>query len=420
MDSKKIEERYRLAKEKYAEIGVDTEKALKAMDDVRISLHCWQGDDIQGFINDSALSGGIQVTGNYPGKARNIEELQKDVEKVLSLLPGKFNLNLHAIYPSRSLEGRDIDELVPEDFTGWVDWAKENNVGLDFNPTCFSHKMYKDNFTLSSPDKEVRDFWVKHCKACVRIGDYFGRELGIKCTTNIWIPDGMKDNPYSRLEARKRLTESLDQIIAEPYDKNNELLAVESKFFGIGAESYTVGSSEFYLGYAIKNQIADNLDAGHYHPNEFISDKISSVLMYTPELLLHVSRPINWDSDHVVIFDDELNRIAQALVRDNLMERTHIGLDFFDATINRIAAWVIGTRATQKAILKAYLEPTETMIKEENNLEYTNRLAMTEEMKSYPWGDVYDYYCLTHDVKVGTDWMEDVKTYENEVLRKRG
>jgi L-rhamnose isomerase len=273
---------------------------------------------------------------------------------------------------------------------------------------------------LASPDEEVRSFWIRHCQACVKIGDYFGKELGEKCVTNIWIPDGMKDNPYSRLEPRKRLEDSLDQILKTPYDKKNELLAVESKFFGIGAESYTVGSAEFYEGYAIRHQIADNLDAGHYHPNEFISDKISSLLMVTPELLLHVSRPVNWDSDHVVIFDDELNRISQALVRDDLIERTHIGLDFFDATINRIAAWVIGTRAMQKALLKAYLEPTAVLKKEELSFDYTDRLALTEELKSYPFGDVYDYYCQSQGVPVGTDWIREVKDYEANVLAKRG
>ncbi len=414
-----VEKRYLLAKEKYKTIGVDTDKALENLDKVKISLHCWQGDDIQGFVSQDALSGGIQVTGNYPGKARNIDELQQDIKKVLSLLPGHFKLNLHAIYVSRPLGNRDIDELVPSDFEGWIDFAKENKIGLDFNPTCFSHKMYKDNFTLSSPDKEVRDFWIRHCKACVKIGDYIGKELKEKCVTNIWIPDGMKDNPYSHLEARKRLEASLDEIISTPYDKNNELLAVESKFFGIGAESYTVGSSEFYLGYAIKNQIADTLDSGHFHPSEYISDKISSVLMYTPELLLHVSRPVNWDSDHVVIFDDELNRIAQSLVRDNLLDRTHIGLDFFDATINRIAAWVVGTRATQKALLKAFLEPHEEMIKDENDIKYTKRLVLSEELKAYPWGDVYDYYCYKNNIPVGETWLEEVDKYENEVLSKR-
>ena len=414
-----IEERYQIAKARYQEIGVDTDKALEELDKVRISLHCWQGDDIQGFVSKASLSGGIQVTGNYPGKARNLEELQQDVEKVLSLLTGHFKLNLHAIYVSRPLEGRDVDELVPEDFQGWVDWAKKNHVGLDFNPTFFSHRMYQNNFTLASPDQEVRDFWIRHGKACVRIGDYFGKELSEKCVTNIWIPDGMKDNPYSRLEARKRLESALDEITDTPYDKNNELLAVESKFFGIGAESYTVGSSEFYLGYAIKHQIADTLDSGHFHPSEYISDKISSALMYTPELLLHVSRPVNWDSDHVVIFDDELNRIAQALVRDDLLARTHIGLDFFDATINRIAAWVIGTRATQKALLKALLEPKEEMKKLEENFGYTRRLALTEEFKAMPWADVYDYYCYRNHVSTGADWLRDVEAYEKDVLSLR-
>lgn len=414
-----IETRYEIAKARYAEIGVDTEKALEELSKVKISLHCWQGDDIQGFVSDSSLSGGIQVTGNYPGKARNINELQQDIEKVLSLLPGSFKLNLHAIYVSNPLGNRDIDEIKPSDYEGWVEFAKKNHLGLDFNPTCFSHPMFKDNFTLSSPDKEVRDFWIKHCKASLKVGEYFGKELNEKCVTNIWIPDGMKDNPYSHLEARKRLTDSLDEILSTDYDKNHEIVAVESKFFGIGAESYTVGSNEFYLGYAIKHQIADTLDAGHFHPSEYISDKISSVLLYTPELLLHVSRPVNWDSDHVVIFDDELNRIAQSLVRDDLLSRTHIGLDFFDATINRIAAWVIGTRSTQKALLKAFLEPKEMMMKDENDLKYTKRLALTEELKAYPWNDVYDYYCYKNNVPVGKDWLEEVEKYEKEVLIER-
>ena len=414
-----IETRYEIAKARYAEIGVDTEKALEELSKVKISLHCWQGDDIQGFVSDSSLSGGIQVTGNYPGKARNINELQQDIEKVLSLLPGSFKLNLHAIYVSNPLGNRDIDEIKPSDYEGWVEFAKKNHLGLDFNPTCFSHPMFKDNFTLSSPDKEVRDFWIKHCKASLKVGEHFGKELNEKCVTNIWIPDGMKDNPYSHLEARKRLTDSLDEILSTNYDKNHEIVAVESKFFGIGAESYTVGSNEFYLGYAIKHQIADTLDAGHFHPSEYISDKISSVLLYTPELLLHVSRPVNWDSDHVVIFDDELNRIAQSLVRDDLLSRTHIGLDFFDATINRIAAWVIGTRSTQKALLKAFLEPKEMMMKDENDLKYTKRLALTEELKAYPWNDVYDYYCYKNNVPVGKDWLEEVEKYEKEVLIER-
>ncbi len=414
-----IETRYEIAKARYAEIGVDTEKALEELSKVKISLHCWQGDDIQGFVSDSSLSGGIQVTGNYPGKARNINELQQDIEKVLSLLPGSFKLNLHAIYVSNPLGNRDIDEIKPSDYEGWVEFAKKNHLGLDFNPTCFSHPMFKDNFTLSSPDKEVRDFWIKHCKASLKVGEYFGKELNEKCVTNIWIPDGMKDNPYSHLEARKRLTDSLDEILSTDYDKDHEIVAVESKFFGIGAESYTVGSNEFYLGYAIKHQIADTLDAGHFHPSEYISDKISSVLLYTPELLLHVSRPVNWDSDHVVIFDDELNRIAQSLVRDDLLSRTHIGLDFFDATINRIAAWVIGTRSTQKALLKAFLEPKEMIKKDEDDLKYTKRLALTEELKAYPWNDVYDYYCYKNNVPVGKSWLEEVEKYEKEVLIER-
>ncbi|HIU70699.1 MAG TPA: L-rhamnose isomerase [Candidatus Enterosoma merdigallinarum] len=415
----KIEKAYRLAKEAYAKIGVDTDKAIEKLDQVPISIQCWQADDIQGFVNSNALTGGIQVTGNYPGKARNFQELTQDLEKVFSLVPGKKKVNLHAIYVTRPLEGRDIDALVPEDFAGWVEFAKKNGVGLDFNPTCFSHPMFKDNFSLASPDEEVRSFWVRHAKACVRIGDYFGKALGEKCVTNIWIPDGMKDDPYSHLEARKRLTTSLDEILATDYDHSDEILAVESKFFGIGAESYTVGSSEFYLGYAAKNQIALCLDSGHFHPNEFISDKLSSALLYVPEILLHISRPVNWDSDHVVTDTDELNHIMEGLVRDGLLDRTHIGLDFFDATINRIAAYVIGIRSTQKALLKAFLEPTEYLLGKEKALDYTERLALVEELKSYPWGDVYAYYLAKNGIP-NHDWLDAVKAYEKEVLEKRG
>lgn len=415
----KILQAYKRAKETYAEIGVDTDKAIERLEQVPISIQCWQADDIQGFISDNALSGGIQVTGNYPGKARNFAEVCQDLEEVFSLVPGKKKINLHAIYVTRPLEGRDVDALVPEDFRGWVDFARRNGIGLDFNPTFFSHPMYRDGFTLASPDEAVRSFWVRHGQACVRIGDYFGKELGEKCVTNIWIPDGMKDDPYSHLEARKRLTKSLDEILATEYDRRNELLAVESKFFGIGAESYTVGSSEFYLGYAAKNQIALCLDSGHFHPNEYISDKLSSALLYVPELLLHVSRPVNWDSDHVVTDNDELNHIMEALVRDGLLERTHIGLDFFDATIDRIAAYVVGIRSSQKALLKAFLEPTESLLSAERNLDYTTRLAEVEELKSYPWGDVYAYYLAKNGI-VNHGWLESVKEYEKNVLRKRG
>lgn len=418
--NRELEERYEAAKAKYAKLGIDTDKAIKALDNVTISLHCWQGDDVHGFVNSHALNGGIEVTGDYFGKARSLEELQEDIEEVIQLLPGHFKVNLHAIYPSSPLNGRDIDDLRPEDFQGWVNWAKKNRIALDFNPTFFSHPMYQDNFTLASPKKDVRDFWIRHGKACLRIGDYFGRELNSRCITNIWIPDGMKDNPYSYLEARKRLVDSLDQILEEPYDKANQLVAVESKFFGIGAESYTVGSHEFYFGYASKHQLALTLDSGHFHPNESIADKISSSLLYVPEVLLLVSRPVNWDSDHVVILDDKLNDLAQALVRDNLLDKAHIALDFFDATIDRIAAWVIGVRSMQKALLKAFLEPTAKMIADETALKYTERLALTEELKSYPWGDVYDYYCYKRHVPVATEWLINIKGYEQNILSKRG
>ncbi|MFA6861671.1 MAG: L-rhamnose isomerase [Bacilli bacterium] len=417
--NQKILAEYKDAKNQYAKLGVDTDNAIQELSNIPISIQCWQGDDIQGFMSADSLSGGIQVTGNYPGKARNISELRQDLEEVMRLVPGQKRVNLHAIYADCKKK-KDIDQLEPEDFKTWVDWAKKEQIGLDFNPTCFSHPMYQNNFTLSSPDKNVRDFWIRHCRASLKIGDYFGKELHNRCVTNIWIPDGFKDNPIDRYTPRKRLMDSLDEILKDSYDKKNELVSVESKFFGIGAESYTTGSNEFYLGYAIKNQIGLTLDSGHFHPNEFISDKISSVLLYVPELLLHVSRPVNWDSDHVVILNDELDGIAQSLIRNDLIKRTHIGLDFFDATINRIAAWVIGIRSTQKALLKAYLEPTDELKKMEYGFDYTDRLALTEELKSYPFAAVYNYYCELNKVPVGIDWVAKTKDYEKQILSKRG
>ena len=413
-----LRKEYELVKKEYAKIGVDTDKAIERLSNVRISMHCWQGDDVRGFLFNSDLSGGIQTTGNYPGRARNVKELKEDIVEVLKLVPGKFNLNLHAIYADTN-EKIDLDQIEPRHFASWVNFAKEHNLGLDFNPTCFSHKMASTGFTLSSPDENVRNFWIEHCKRSRKIGEYFGKELGIPCVTNIWIPDGMKDIPYDRLSPRIRLKDSLDKILEEKIDPKYNIDSVESKVFGIGVESYTVGSNEFYLGYATKNQTCLTLDAGHFHPTEYISDKISSVLLYVPHLLLHVSRPVRWDSDHVVIFDDELNEIARSLVRSNLIEKTSIGLDYFDASINRIAAWVVGIRSTQKALLKAMLEPVNTINELEKEMKYTERMVLTEEMKTMPFGVVYDYYCFINNIPVGQEYLNEVKNYEKNVLLGR-
>lgn len=415
---KNVEERYLLAKEEYAKIGVDTEKAMAELAKQRISLHCWQGDDVRGFLFNKEASGGIQTTGNYPGRSRTIEELREDIKEVLTLIPGQYKLNLHAIYADTD-EKIDLDQIEPRHFASWVKFAKENNLGLDFNPTCFSHPMADTGFTLSSADDSIRNFWIEHCKRSRKIGEYFGKELGIPCVTNIWIPDGMKDIPYNRFEPRQRLEASLDEILKEKIDPKYNIDSVESKLFGIGLESYTVGSNEFYLGYAVKNQTCLTLDSGHFHPTEVISDKISSVLLYVPHLLLHVSRPVRWDSDHVVIFDDELNEIARSLVRSGLIEKTSIGLDYFDASINRIAAWVVGVRSTLKALLKAYLEPVSTLNEIERKGDYTDRMILTEEMKSMPFGDVFNYYLAKNNIPTGLDFMKEIHRYEEEVLSKR-
>ena len=414
-----LRKEYELAKKEYSKYGVDTDKALEELSKIRISIHCWQGDDVRGFLFNKEASGGIQTTGNYPGRAKNIDELKDDIEEVLKLVPGKFKLNLHAIYADTN-EKIDLDQIEPKHFASWVDFAKKNDLGLDFNPTCFSHPKAESGFTLSSNDESIRNFWVEHCKRSRKIGEYFGKELDIPCVTNIWIPDGMKDIPYDRLSPRKRLEESLDEILKEKIEPKYNIDSVESKLFGIGVESYTVGSNEFYLGYATKNQTALTLDAGHFHPTEVISDKISTVLLYVPHLLLHVSRPVRWDSDHVVIFDDELNEIARSLIRSGLINKTSIGLDYFDASINRIAAWVVGIRSTQKALLKALLEPVDTLNKIENDKNYTERMVMTEEMKSMPFGIVYDYYCFMNNIPVGMEYLTEINKYEKEVLSKRG
>ena len=412
-------ERYQAAKAIYREMGVDTDAAIEAVKKIPISMHCWQGDDVLGFLTpDVALSGGIQTTGNYPGRARTAEELRRDMDFAMKMIPGKHRVNLHAIYADTD-EKVELTDLEPRHFATWVDWAKERGLGLDFNPTCFSHPMAASGFTISSPDKTVRDFWVKHCQASRKISEYFGKSLGTKSVMNLWFPDGYKDIPVDREAPRYRMMTALDEVLSVPVDPKYHIDALESKVFGIGAESYTVGSHEFSYGYAMSRGIAYCLDAGHFHPTEVISDKISSVLLYTKELLLHVSRPVRWDSDHVVILDDELNAIAQALVRTNLVERTHIGLDYFDASINRVAAWVIGTRNMCKALLKAYLESTETLKKIEVEGDYTTRLALVEELKSYPFGAVWDYYCEQMGVPVRDAWLADVKQYEKDVLSQR-
>ncbi len=410
---------YSLAKEQFAALGIDTEAAIAALSKTPISLHCWQGDDVSGFLfNDASLSGGIQTTGNYPGRARTAAELRADIEKAMSLIPGPLRLNLHAIYADTNRKV-DLDELETCDFAPWIDWAKEKGMGLDFNPTCFSHPMAASGFTVSSADESVRNFWIRHCKACRAIAADMGKALESPCVTNFWFPDGYKDIPVDREAPRRRMMESLDEIFASPIDPRYALDALESKVFGIGVESYTVGSNEFVTGYAISRGILPTLDAGHFHPTEVISDKIPALLLFSRELLLHVSRPVRWDSDHVVILDDELQAIASALVRGDLLDRTHIGLDYFDASINRIAAWVIGTRNMQKALLRAMLEPVKQWKEIELSGDYTARLALTEAFKTLPFGAVWQEYCDRQGVPGEHAWLNDVKTYEKDVLAKR-
>jgi len=417
--SRQIEQAYRLARERYGELGVNTDRAMRRLGKVAISLHCWQGDDVGGFENAAGLSGGgIMATGAYPGKARTPDELRADIEKALSLIPGKHRLNLHAMYAET--KGKvDRNELEPRHFRGWVQWAKANGLGMDFNGTYFSHPKAADGFTLSSANERVRRFWVEHGIACRRIGAYMGKQLGTPCVTNTWIPDGYKDVPVDRKGPRERLKQSLDEILAERMNRNHLLDAVEGKLFGLGSESYVVGSHEFYLGYAIANGTLLCLDTGHFHPTETVSDKISAVMTFLDEILLHVSRGVRWDSDHVVILSDELEALAQELVRGEYLDRVHIGLDFFDASINRIAAWVVGTRCMLKALLLALLEPTDKLRRMEARGDFTSRLAMLEELKALPFGAVWDYYCLKSNVPAGDAWLTEVKAYEESVLAKR-
>ena len=414
-EASEVENAYKVAQERYAEIGVDTEAMLAKLAKIKLSVHCWQGDDIHGFVNpEQELTGGIGVSGDYPGMARTPDQLTGDLSEALSLIPGNHKVALHTLYAVTN-QKKDFDEIGPEDFKYWVDWAKEAGVGLDMNPTFFSHPMVKHNFTLASPEKDVRDFWIKVGQQSRAIANYFGEELGQQSVNNFWIPDGFKDNPIDKLNPRLRLVESLDKIFAKSYDEKNTIEAVEGKLFGTGIESYTVGSHLFYNNYAISRGKLCTIDAGHWHPTEDVSDKFSAFLPFGKGLMLHVSRPVRWDSDHVVIFDDALIRIMRSLVRDQELDRTNIGLDFFDATINRVAAWVIGARATQKALLQALLTPIDDLKQAELNYDFTKRLAVTEELKSYPFGAVWDEFCLRNDVPVGTDWLANIRDYEQKV-----
>jgi len=416
-----IQKAYDLAKAQYAAIGIDTDEVLKKMNDVVISLHCWQTDDVGGFETpDAELSGGgIQATGNYPGKAKSINQMRKDLEKVLSLLPGKHRLNLHAIYGDFNGEKVDRDKLEVKHYQSWIDWCKKNNLGMDFNATCFSHPMADSGFTLASKDETVRKFWVEHVKRCREVSAGIGEQLGTPCVHNTWIPDGSKDIPIDRNGHRALLKKSLDEAMAVKYPKSLMKDAVESKLFGIGAESMTVGSHDFYLGYAISRDILICLDNGHFHPTEDVGDKISSCLQFTDELLLHITRPVRWDSDHVVTLNEEVQTIASEVIRNNYLNRVNIGLDFFDASINRIGAYVVGTRAAKKAFMKAMLEPTEALRSYEEKGQLFERLAMLEELKTMPFGAVWDYYCLSENVPASYSYIQDIQQYEQDELTNR-
>ena len=414
-----IAQRYESAKEIYKSMGVDTDKAVETLKNIHISMHCWQGDDVQGFDHKGPLSGGIQTTGNYPGKAGTPEELMDDIDKALSLIPGKHKLNLHANYAIFE-EGQfaDRDALEPAHFRKWVEFAKERGMGIDFNPTFFSHEK-AETFTLSSPDEEIRQFWIRHGQACIRISQFFAEELGQPCVMNIWIPDGYKDVPADRLAPRARFKDSLDRILSIDYDKSKVYVCLESKVFGIGMESYTVGSSEFCINYAANNGILSLMDNGHYHPTEVVSDKIPAMLLFNEKLALHVTRPVRWDSDHVVLFDDETKEIAKEIVRNDAIDRVFLGLDLFDASINRICAWEVGMRNMQKAFLFALLQPNDKLKELQNSSEFTELMMLQEELKLYPFGDVWNYFCEQCGVPGKEDWFEEVQQYEKEVLSKR-
>ena len=419
MKAEQIKQAYEDAKAQYAALGVDVDKALNQLDELSISIHCWQSDDVIGFENpDGELSGGIQTTGNYPGKARTIEELKQDIEKVIKLVPGSHRLSLHAIYGDFGGEFVDRDQIEPKHFQSWVDWAKEVGIKIDFNSTFFSHPK-SGNYSLSSFDPEIRTFWKNHLRACRRIAAEIGRQQDSPCVHNIWVHDGEKDKTVSRLEHRRLLKESLDEVLAEKIDKKYLIDCIECKLFGIGSESYVVGSHEFYMGYAVKNNMALTLDAGHFHPTEGIADKISSMLLYVPEITLHVSRPERWDSDHVVILNDALLELSQEIVRSGEIKRVNVGLDYFDASINRIGAYVVGIRSTQKAMLQALLEPTEKLRDYEKQDKNFQRLAYLEELKALPWNAVYSYYCQQQGIAVGDAFIKEIEDYEDTVTSKR-
>ena len=408
--------RYEEARSIYAALGVDAEKALSALKDVTVSVHCWQGDDVSGFDTADALSGGIQTTGNYPGKARTPEELMADIDKAFSLMPGKKKLNLHACYAIFDGDSADRDAIRPEHFKKWVDFAKARGMGIDFNPTFFSHPMVKDNLTLSSPDETVRAFWVRHGIACLKISEYFAEETGVPCVMNIWIPDGYKDIPADRLGPRARFKKSLDEILDTPYDRSKVYVTLESKVFGIGLESYTVGSAEFCLSYSTKKGITPLMDNGHYHPTEMVSDKIPSLLLFNEKIALHVTRPVRWDSDHVVLFDDETKEIAKEIVRNDALDRVFIATDYFDASINRISAWVTGVRNVQKALLFALLQPAD--LKElQDAADFTALMVKQEALKTAPFGDVWEEFLKREQVV--SDYLPEIRAYEKNVLSAR-
>ena len=421
MKKELIEKAYQLAKTQYAEIGVDTDKVLTEMENINISLHCWQTDDVGGFEKAGSVlgGGGIQATGNFPGKAKTIEQMRVDLDKVMSLLPGKQRLNLHAIYGEFGGKLVDRDQIEVKHFQGWIDWAKKRGMGLDFNCTCFSHPLADDGFTLSSRDEKIRKFWVEHTKRCRAISAEMGKQLGTPTVHNIWIPDGSKDTPVDRNALRKQLNKSLDEIFAVKYPKKYLKDSVESKLFGIGSESMVVGSYDFYMGYAIKNNTMITLDNGHYHPTEQVGDKISSILLFVDEILLHLTRGVRWDSDHILTLNDELQLITQEIVRCKALKRVNIGLDFFDASLNRIGAYVIGTRSAQMAFMYALLEPHDKLVKFEEKGKNFERLALLELLKTLPFGAIYDYYCLKSKTPVGQDYIDEIMKYEKDVLLKR-
>jgi L-rhamnose isomerase len=421
MKKKDIQKSYESARTQYAELGVDTEKVISEMENINISLHCWQTDDVGGFEKEGSTlgGGGIQTTGNFPGKARSITEMRNDLDKVMSLLPGKQRLNLHAIYGEFGGKTVDRDQIEVKHFQGWINWAKKRKIGLDFNCTCFSHPLADGGFTLSSKNEKIRKFWVEHTKRCRAIGAEMGKQLNTPSVHNLWIPDGSKDIPVDRNGHRKQLLKSLDEIFSVKYPKKYLKDSVESKLFGIGSESMVVGSHDFYLAYAVKNNIMITLDNGHFHPTEQVGDKISSILHFVDEILLHLTRGIRWDSDHVLTFNDELQLITQEIIRCKALKRVSLGLDFFDASINRIGAYVIGARAAQLAFMFAMLEPKKTLLKYEENGKNFERLALLEIMKTKPFGAVWDYYCMISDVPMGEDYINEISDYEKDVLLKR-